>query len=239
MVVVGGDHFQLFVAFQAVEDQFLDDVIDDGKERHADDHAHKAPQAAEQQDGEEHPEARKAGGVAEDLGSDDVAVHLLQDQHKEDEPERLDGILDQDEQGGRNGADEGTEEGNDIRHTDDDGDEQGTGKLEDQTGDVAQHADDRGIQDLAVEEAAEHLIGVADLVQKEVGPAALDKAVEDQLALLAELLPAGQQIDRDDQADDKVLQEGHEAHHADGCTAQDALHGGENGLLHPCVQIGL
>ncbi len=62
VVVVGGDHFQLFVAFQAVEDQFLDDVIDDSKERHADDHAHEAPQAAEQQDGEEYPEARKAGG---------------------------------------------------------------------------------------------------------------------------------------------------------------------------------
>ena len=31
-----------------MEDQLLDDVIDDGEQRHAHDHAHEAPQTAEQ-----------------------------------------------------------------------------------------------------------------------------------------------------------------------------------------------
>ena len=96
-LVVGAQHLQLIVAAQAVDDQLFDHVVDDGKERHTNDHAHKAPQAAEQQDGEQHPEAGQTRGVAQDLGSDDVAVQLLQDQDEEDEPEGLDGILDQDE----------------------------------------------------------------------------------------------------------------------------------------------
>ena len=65
------------------------------------------------------------------------------------------GVLDQDEQGGGDGTDEGAEEGDDIGHADDDRHQQGTGELEDQAGNIAQHADDGGIQDLAVDEAAE------------------------------------------------------------------------------------
>ena len=44
----------------------------------------------------------------------------LQHQNEQHEPERLDGVLDQDEQGGGNGTDEGAEEGDDIGHADDD-----------------------------------------------------------------------------------------------------------------------
>ena len=64
------------IALQAVDDQLFDDIVDNGKQRHANDHAYKAPQTAKQQNGEQYPEAGKAGGVAQDLGSDDVAVHL-------------------------------------------------------------------------------------------------------------------------------------------------------------------
>ena len=98
------------MALQAVNDQLFDDVVDNGEQRHANDHAHKAPQAAKQQDGEQYPEAGKAGGVAKNLGSDDVAVQLLQNQYEQHEPQRLDGVLDENEQGGGNGTDEGTEE---------------------------------------------------------------------------------------------------------------------------------
>ena len=225
--MVGRDQLHLLVAAQAVEDELLEHIVDDCEERHTDDHAHKAPQAAEQQDGKQHPEAGKAGGVAQNLRPDDVAVHLLQDQNEQDEPERLDGVLDEDEQGGRDGTDERPEEGDDVGHTDDDRDQQRAGELEDEAGDVAQHTDDGGIQNLAVDEAAEHFIGVEDLFQNDIRPAGLDEAVQDHLALLAELLPASQQIHRNDDADDDVLQEGHEAHHAQRCTAQDALHGGD------------
>ena len=224
--MVGRDQFHLLVAAQAVEDEFLEHIVDDCEERHTDDHAHKTPQAAEQQDGEQHPEAGKAGGVAQNLRPDDVAVHLLQNQNEQDEPERLDGVLDEDEQGGRDGTDERPEEGDNVGHTDDDRDQQRTGELEDEAGDVAQHTDDGRIQNLAVDEAAEHPVSVTDLLHDEVGPTGLDQTIKDELALLPEFLPAGQQIHRNDEADDDVLQEGHEAHHAQRCTAQEALHGG-------------
>ena len=111
LVVIDVQQGQLLIVLQAVDDQLFDDIVDNGEQRHTHDHAHKAPQAAEQQDGEQHPEAGKAGGVAQDLGSDDVAVQLLQNQHEQHEPQRLDGALDEDEQRGGNGTDEGAEEG--------------------------------------------------------------------------------------------------------------------------------
>ena len=112
---------------------------------------HKAPQAAKQQDGEQYPEAGKAGGVAKNLGSDDVAVQLLQNQYEQHEPQRLDGVLDENEQGGGNGTDEGAEEGDHVGHTDDHRHQQRTGELENQTADIAQHADDGRVHDLAVD----------------------------------------------------------------------------------------
>ena len=53
IVVVGLKHVELCIALQAVDDQLFDDVIDDSKQRYTHDHAHKAPQTAEQQDGEQ------------------------------------------------------------------------------------------------------------------------------------------------------------------------------------------
>lgn len=97
LVVIAIQQGQLLMALQTVDDQLFDDVVDDSEQRHTYDHAHKAPQAAKQQDGEQYPEAGKAGGVAQNFGSDDVAVQLLQNQHEQHEPQRLDGVLDEDE----------------------------------------------------------------------------------------------------------------------------------------------
>ena len=64
LVVVFVQQGRFVVLAQAEEDQLFDDIVDDREERDADDHAHEAPQAAEQQDGEQHPETGQAGGVA-------------------------------------------------------------------------------------------------------------------------------------------------------------------------------
>ena len=223
---------ELAVAAEAMEHQLLDDVVDDGKQRHAHDHAHEAPQTAEQQDGEQHPEAGKAGGVAQDLGSDDVAVQLLQNQHEQHEPQRLDGALDEDEQGGGDGTDEGAEERDHVGHTDDHRHQQRTGELEDQTADIAQHADDGRVHDLAVDEAAEHLVCVEDFLLDELRPVGLDDAVEDHLGLFGELFAAGQQVNSDDKADEQVLEPRHHVYDAHTHAAQDALQvleGGQQG----------
>ena len=111
LVVIAVQQGQFLIALQAVDDQLFDDIVDNGKQRHANDHAYKAPQTAKQQNGEQYPEAGKTGGVAQNFGPDDVAVQLLQNQHEQHEPQRLDGALDEDEQRGRNGTDKGAEEG--------------------------------------------------------------------------------------------------------------------------------
>lgn len=81
-VVVGVVHLRLSVAAQAKQHQLFYYVVDHGKQRHAYDHAHKTPQAAKQQNGKQHPEAGESGGVAQDLGSDHIAVQLLEDKDR-------------------------------------------------------------------------------------------------------------------------------------------------------------
>ena len=214
---------ELAVAAEAMEHQLLDDVVDDGKQRHAHDHAHEAPQPAKQQDGEEHPEAGKSGGVAQDLRADDVAVQLLEHQNEEHEPEGLDGTLDEDEQGGGDRTDEGAEEGDDVGDADDDGHQQSAGELENDAGKVAEHANDGRVQNLAVDEAAEHPVCVKDFFLNELRPAGLEDAVKDHLGLLDKLFAAGQQVDRDDEADEQVLEPRHHIYDAHAHAAQDAL----------------
>ena len=53
------------MALQAVDDQLFDDIVDNGKQRHTHDHAHKTPQAAKQQNGEQYPEAGKTADFYE------------------------------------------------------------------------------------------------------------------------------------------------------------------------------
>lgn len=85
--------------------------------------------------------------------------------------------------------------------------------------------------------AAEHLIGIEHLVEHCVGPAGLQDAVEDELALLGKLFAAGQQVDGHDDADDEVLEDGDHIQHADAHAADDVLHGGHQGVFDPAVQI--
>ena len=46
LVVIAVQQGQFLIALQAVDDQLFDDIVDNGKQRHTHDHAHKAPQAA-------------------------------------------------------------------------------------------------------------------------------------------------------------------------------------------------
>ena len=238
-VVVILQQLQLIVPVQTVDHQFFEDVVDDSKQGHADDHAHKAPQTAEEQDGKQHPEAGKTGGIAQDLGSDDVAVQLLQHQNKQDEPQCLDGVLDEDEQCGGDGTDEGTKEGDHVGDADDHRHQQRTGEPEDQAADVAQHADDGGVHDLAVDEAAEHPVCIESFFGDELCPVGLEDAVEHQLCLLYKPLAAAQHIHRYDDADDQILGDHHHVQYSHGGTADDVLHGGQQGVLDPGVQIGM
>ena len=57
LVVIAVQQGQFLIALQAVDDQLFNDIVDNGKQRHTHDHAHKAPQATKQQNGEQYPKA--------------------------------------------------------------------------------------------------------------------------------------------------------------------------------------
>ena len=78
-----------------------------GEQRHADEHAHQPEEVAAHHDGEQHPQRGDADGLAQDLGADEVAVQLLdeEDEHREDQ--RLDGVHQQQDEDAGDGADEG------------------------------------------------------------------------------------------------------------------------------------
>lgn len=98
----------------AVMQQMIDalgnDAVNDREQRYADRHADKAEQAAEDQNGEHDPEARKAGRVAEDLRAEDVAVDLLKNDDEDNEVQRLKRTFDHDQDRARNSADKRAEE---------------------------------------------------------------------------------------------------------------------------------
>ena len=52
-----------------ISDQAAEDAVDHGEHGHAQHHARKAEQAAEEQDGEQHPEGCQPRGVPQDLGA--------------------------------------------------------------------------------------------------------------------------------------------------------------------------
>src|SRR5699024_9032764 len=138
----------------------------------------------------------QAGGVAQNLGADDVAVQLLQDEDESHKPEGLDGVGDEDQQGGGHRADEGTEEGDDVGEADDDRHQQGAGEAHNDADDIAQHADDGRVHNLANDEPAEGAVNIGDLLQNQVGPVGAEDAVEQQLALGRKPFAGGEKVHR-------------------------------------------
>ena len=85
---VGIQLYRQAVLAQRAIQRHADQTIGHRKGRHADNHAHKAEQPAEKQYGHNDPKAGKAGGIAQDFGSQDIAVKLLKHQHKNRKDQR-------------------------------------------------------------------------------------------------------------------------------------------------------
>ena len=119
-----------------------------GEKGHAQYHAGNSEQAAEQDNGEKDPEAGQAGGASQDHRTDHVAVQLLQYQHEQDKFHSFDGLDDQNKQGTDHSADIRAEDRYDIGNADQYRDQQGIGRSQDRRADIAEKADDDGINDL-------------------------------------------------------------------------------------------
>ena len=82
-------------------------TVQAGASRHAE-------KAAAHQNGDDDPQAGKAGALSQDLGADHVAVQLLESQHEQQEIQRLNGIDQQNQEEAGDRPQEGAEERNDI-----------------------------------------------------------------------------------------------------------------------------
>ena len=78
---------------QKIRYQLLRHIVDYCHERHAEQHARKSPQPAKYQNGKYHPEGTKAGRIAEDLRSDNIAVDLLENKDENEKVHSLQRIL--------------------------------------------------------------------------------------------------------------------------------------------------
>ena len=217
-------------------DQPLQAGIDHDEHRHAQQHADEAEQAAAEQDGEHDPETVNAGGIAKDLRADDIAVDLLQDDDENDVNQALHRRDEQNDQRRRHRADERAEHGDDIRHGDDHAHEHDIRHAHDRTADIADDADDGGINDLTADKAHERRVREANGLEDALGRLDGKHAVEHHLGLCEKQLHIRQHIAGDDEADEHIedrTQNGIDA----GRHARDHLaHGRQQRGLRPVEQ---
>ena len=150
---------------------------------HRDDHAHEAQKPAEQQDGEQYPEAGESCGVAQNLGAQDVSIKLLQHQHEQHKVQTLHGVHHQDQKRAGDRADEGPEERDHVGHADDHADQEHVGHPQKPHAEKADDADNQGVQQLPGDKSAEHAVGETDLLDDAVGLVQVEQAVHDLLCL--------------------------------------------------------
>ena len=186
------------------------------EDRNAEEHTQHAAEAAADHDGHDDPEARNAGGFAEDLRPQNIAVKLLQCDDEENEIKALLGADEQDEKRARNGAEERAEDRNDVRHAHEHRNNWRIRELEDRAADEAEDADDERVEQLSAHEAAEDTVSLGHGAQRAAVRRFGQNGVEDLLRLLGKALLAREQIDRDHHADEKVLEEDDDAPDAAG-----------------------
>lgn len=85
--------------------------MDAGEYRHAEEHTQHAAEAAADKDGDDDPEARNADGLAQNFGTEDVAVELLEGNNENDKVEALAGAHEQDQKRAGDRAEEGPKMG--------------------------------------------------------------------------------------------------------------------------------
>ena len=181
--------------------KFPNQRVDDREGGNADNHADRAEEGAEDGDREHHPEGGKSGRVSEDLGADDVAVDLLENDDKDGEHDRRARIEDQQQKNRRDRTDKRPEVGDDVGNADDDADQHRIGPLEDRHDEKAENADNGGIDDLSDDEAAENIVtGVGD-VQQLVHQLFRKDRVAQLFHMRVEKFLAREKIDRNDKAD--------------------------------------
>ena len=156
-------------------------------------------------DRDQHAKCADAHLIAQDLGADDVALQLLDQEYQNDIQNKLGGVSDQDDKATGNCTDQRTDDGNDIRNTDQNGDEHEILRnIKDPEAEQAEQENDRGVQHLAYDIVAKGAVdGTHDSVDKDVLLLGED-CLADLLDLCQAGLLGGKQMECDQDAEERV-----------------------------------
>lgn len=211
-ILVGSDIAGEVFVGNALQDVCLDDGGEDGAKGYADDHAWETEETAADEDGDKDHETGDTDGIAENFGSKQVAVKLLEQENKSHKPYGRNGISTEEEEAAGNGSDERSEEGNDVGHAYDDGDEfdvldiDKKGINEKQTK-VAQDTDDGRIDDFADEETAEFFVDKATVFEDLVGGCDIAECVADASSTSHDGILGDHDIDGNDESQHDIFKE--------------------------------
>ena len=139
-------------------DLLLDERINDGEERHADEHTDESEDTRHERDGDDDPNGRKTRGGAMDTGRDDIAVDLLQNEDHHDEVYGVDGVCNEQDDGAWDRTDERSEIRNDVGNADDDADKRCIRQAQDRHQNEANDTDEEGVNDGTCEIFAEGVV---------------------------------------------------------------------------------
>ena len=228
----------IFFLFKPAVQKLNHQIINQCANRGSDDHAQKTENAAKQQQRKNDPEFVDANIASHDPRTDNIAVHLLQNQNKNQEIQTLQRIHQQNQKCGGNRSQKRTEERNNIGDADNDGNQQGIRHIHQGHAHKADHADDQGIQNLAMDKAAENpvslLQGISHMLIGFVG----EQRFSHLLGLPFHQLLIPQDIDRNDNTHDKVDNKPDHVHHAAGNAAHDIGDILGKVVLHPGLKSG-
>ena len=184
--------------------------VDDGADRHAQQHTQYAEGAAADGDGCQHPQTRQTHGLAHHPRVDEVALHLLQNQQEDQECQGFDGALEHDEERAGGRADPRAEDGDQRQRRDDDRHRQGVGKPQEQHTEAAQRSEDHGLRHLPGDEAGEGVVGQVQHRQQLVGGLLGQGAAQQPLGLGEERLLLRQHIQGEHQRQQHIHQRAHD-----------------------------
>ena len=205
-----------------------------GGDGDAQEHTEDAHHAPAHGDGGEHPDPGQLYGRADDVGIDEVALDLLEDDYKYNEDKRLDGRLHEYQERADAAADERADYGYERGEGRERADHCGVGEAEHQHTRQAERAKYQRLGALADDEAVEAAVKnaghIPDFAAQPVAEIAFNKPV----ALGRELFLAEQHIDREYYGEEGGGRAGHSGRNRPGDHAhhvgRPAEHGGDYAL---------
>ncbi len=147
-------------------DIFTAKGFDRCKDGYTDEHTQRAHDAAAYQNGKDDPQRAQIQRVAQDLGTKEIAVKLLQDQDEDTHPDSQNRIDQQGDADSRYRTDERTKVRDHIGHTEDQAQDQRKRSLHEGEPDESQNPDDQRIDRFADNEILKNMMYTVDIDEK-------------------------------------------------------------------------